>query len=785
MKKLIKRVCLTLMVALLGVVPLIKADSADGATTTQIAINNILNIQVEDQFGNVIDFGTMDVNTANGSDYVTMYLNTGKINAYGLRVCKMEEESKFYYYDFQKYLSNGTVTGISDPSINVVGYDYSNMWIPSGTKQVRVWYRPNKTDYTLDANKVGLFVDAAWKNALTCSIDIGSKKVDIKNTTGLSLYSLSAGTHSGWYYYGTSRSDHYSNLKSSSTKTEYVKKKIKLSEVNSQYFKNDGTINHNNVITKIGSSDSSKLAILICISGGMVTIPVPDSQGFVEVYVEKSTGKVDFYMSSLLNGMSGLSVQSSINGYPHVDMNVQLKSEPATGSSVMGMETGKYTVDFYPGNNQYASIYSYPIEIKNSDNVQTFKIIAHKHVYNAWKSDSINHWKECCDIKREISNHSWGSWVIDKPATEEAEGSKYRICTVCNYKNTAIINKVTHTHKPSNTWSTDDNYHWKECKCGNISSKSTHLYGSWVTDKAATEDATGSKHRNCTVCKYKQTEIIAKLPHTHKESASWTKNSTKHWKVCPCGTSINVGNHTYGSWMIDRNATEVVEGSKHRNCTVCNYKQTESIAKLPHTHKYSTELSKNADNHWYECPCGDKKDLGNHSSSKEATETTAKICDSCGYIMSPATGHITHTEDNAKFYCDENTHWYQCVGCTVKMSEKSHEFRWVIDYEATEDMTGLKHEECTDCGYKKEAVEIPQIIIETELDTETPTEETTKQDTTVAPTVTESETEIQETESKKDNDYKIIFIIIGIVVGVGAASALIIILAKKKKKTEE
>ena len=715
MKKIMKRVCITLIVALLGVVPLIKADSADGATTTQIAINNILNIQVEDQFGNVIDFGTIDVKSANGSDYVTMYLNNGKINALGPRVCKMGEESKFYYYDFQKYISDGTVTGISDPSINIIGYDYSNMWIADGAKQVRVWYRPNKIDYTLDANKVGLYVDAAWKNALTCSIEIGGKKVDIKNTTGLSLHGLSAGTHSGWYYYGTSRSDYYSNLKSSSTKTEYVKKKIKLSEVNSQYFKSDGSINHNNVITKIGSSDASKLAILICISGGMVTIPVPDSQGFVEVYVEKSTGKVDFYLSSLLNGMSGLGFQNSINGYPHVDMNVQLKSEPATGSSVMGMETGKYTVNFYPGNSQYASIYSYPIEIKNSDNVQTFKIIAHKHVYNAWKSDSLNHWKECCDIKREISNHSWGSWVIDKPATEEAEGSKYRICTVC---------------------------------------------------------------------KYKQTETIAKLPHTHKDSASWTKNSTKHWKVCPCGTSINVGNHTYGSWIIDRSATEVVEGSKHRNCTVCNYKQTEIIAKLPHTHKYSTELCKNADNHWYECPCGDKKDLGEHSSTKEATETTAKICDVCGYIMSPATGHITHTEDNAKFYCDENTHWYQCVGCTVKMSEKSHEFCWVIDYEATEDMAGLKHEECTECGYEKEPVEIPKIIIETEPDTETPTEEPTEQDTTVASTENVTETE-SETEPKKDNDYKMIFIILGIVAGVGAVSALIIIFAKKKKKKEE
>ena len=45
----------------------------------------------------------------------------------------------------------------------------------------------NQTDYTLDANKAGLYVDAAWKNALTCSIDMGSKNVNIKNTIKTSI----------------------------------------------------------------------------------------------------------------------------------------------------------------------------------------------------------------------------------------------------------------------------------------------------------------------------------------------------------------------------------------------------------------------------------------------------------------------------------------------------------------------------------------------------------------------------------------------------------------------
>ena len=33
--------------------------------------------------------------------------------------------------------------------------------------------------------------------------------------------------------------------------------------------------------------------------------------------------------------------------------------------------------------------------------------------------------------------------------------------------------------------------------------------------------------------------------------------------------------------------------------------------------------------------------------------------------------------------------------------------KWVVDEEATETEKGSKHEECTVCGYKAEAVEIP------------------------------------------------------------------------------
>lgn len=68
---------------------------------------------------------------------------------------------------------------------------------------------------------------------------------------------------------------------------------------------------------------------------------------------------------------------------------------------------------------------------------------------------------------------------------------------------------------------------------------------------------------------------------------------------------------------------------------------------IPHTHSYGADWKSDADNHWHECPCGDRKDTA------------------------------------------------------------AHTFKWVIDKEATATARGSKHEECTVCGYKKAAVEIP------------------------------------------------------------------------------
>ena len=55
---------------------------------------------------------------------------------------------------------------------------------------------------------------------------------------------------------------------------------------------------------------------------------------------------------------------------------------------------------------------------------------------------------------------------------------------------------------------------------------------------------------------------------------------------------------------------------------------------------------------------------------------------------------------------DGTNHWHECA-CGDKADMAAHTFKWVTDKEATATEKGSKHEECTVCGYKKAAVEIP------------------------------------------------------------------------------
>lgn len=65
------------------------------------------------------------------------------------------------------------------------------------------------------------------------------------------------------------------------------------------------------------------------------------------------------------------------------------------------------------------------------------------HIHSAqseWESDVTTHWKLCtCGEKMNTAGHSYGEWSDTTPATPAKAGIRTRVCTVCGYTETAVI----------------------------------------------------------------------------------------------------------------------------------------------------------------------------------------------------------------------------------------------------------------------------------------------------------------------------------------------------------
>lgn len=309
-----------------------------------------------------------------------------------------------------------------------------------------------------------------------------------------------------------------------------------------------------------------------------------------------------------------------------------------------------------------------------------------------WSKDTDNHWKECsrCHEKKDEAAHDYGS---------------DNICDTCGYDKT-----VPHTH----------NLTLVPAKAPTCTEKGNTTYYTCDGCDKWFEDATGASEIT------DKTSVI--LAATGHSASDWKSDNTDHWKECTvvgCGVIIEGSKaaHTAGEWIIDTPATATTSGSKHKECTVCGYTMaTETIPATgggEHTHSYGSEWKNDADNHWHECSCGDKKDTAAHTAGEwiidtPATATTSgtkhKKCTVCGYTMTietiPATGGEHTHSYGSDWKNDATNHWHEC-SCRDKADKAAHDFKWVVDKEATATQKGSKHEECRVCGYKKAAVEIP------------------------------------------------------------------------------
>ena len=206
----------------------------------------------------------------------------------------------------------------------------------------------------------------------------------------------------------------------------------------------------------------------------------------------------------------------------------------------------------------------------------------HEHTWSKeWESDETYHWHECtvtdpaCDIPEGIndSKNGYSKHVYDDDTDDE--------CNVCHYKREITPPSPSeHTHTWDTKWSGDSAHHWHDC----TSPDCDLSYD--MNDENGYGEHDYNENGVCSVCGYIQSPTPG---HVHSWSTEWSNDDNYHWHNCTatepeCDIPADKNDskdgysaHSYGEWVIDQDATAYENGARHRDCTLCEYRQSESI----------------------------------------------------------------------------------------------------------------------------------------------------------------------------------------------------------------
>ena len=193
----------------------------------------------------------------------------------------------------------------------------------------------------------------------------------------------------------------------------------------------------------------------------------------------------------------------------------------------------------------------------------------------------------------------------------------------------------------------------------------THSFGDWVITKEPTCSAFGVKKQTCTVCGYSQSDKVDKLTdHKYDDEC----DVSCKW----CGKIREVP-HAFGNWVVTKEPTCAEYGLKERICSLCNTKDTDSVAKLTE-HIYTDDCDADCNS------CGEKRavahDYGEWVVTKEPTcaeeGVKERTCSVSGCVETEKVPTVEHTYGE-----------------------------WTVIQEPTCKMLGIKECICSVCGTSK------------------------------------------------------------------------------------
>mgnify|MGYP000843782433 FL=1 len=221
--------------------------------------------------------------------------------------------------------------------------------------------------------------------------------------------------------------------------------------------------------------------------------------------------------------------------------------------------------------------------------------------------------------------------------------------TAPTQQKTTYGGKITEPAAP-----TAENYYFqgwfKESTCENMWDFDSDIVTANITLYAKWSDCDHSGNTNTLSCTNNTTCSVCGgtvAPTGHTPSASWSNDSTDHWKICEnpwCGEIIEESAHTYGDWTVTIPAAEEHEGERQHTCTECGYTEKEVIPKDAHVHSFGSEWKHDGTYHWHECDCGERTDVSAHTPDGGRTAQSGGIYTGTLTYTCTVCGSVTGTE---------------------------------------------------------------------------------------------------------------------------------------------
>ena len=166
-----------------------------------------------------------------------------------------------------------------------------------------------------------------------------------------------------------------------------------------------------------------------------------------------------------------------------------------------------------------------------------------------------------------------------------------------------------------------------------------------------------------------------------KDATCTEAGLTEGKKCATCGTTlvaqdeIPAKNHSFTNYISNGDASCEADGTKTAKCDRCDTTDTQIDEGTAKGHDYGNVWMSDANSHWHVCAngCNVKGDESAHTPNIDsATETEAKICTVCSFVIEQAIGHKTHVYNVPQM--DDTHHWNKCYGCDAIDSKVAHSY---------------------------------------------------------------------------------------------------------------